>query len=661
MEKKKKSKKQNPILVLFVLVLLLILLFGTRAILYVRVLIGNDLVIKLNADNENIFLTHGESGKIKITSHAISNIFCNTNCTSKFIDLSSGQTLEEDIFNLKLPKTKEFTITATSPGEGQKLYRFDLECNSQKTFLCTTIGITKKRTLLLTVNYEPTKEEKTIKQDLSQNLSQDLGKLDYYASNLNEFSIITDKLNNTLEADDLITKISKTKNLVSLSNISSIRMINLWDKEDYFSLNNEFPNFKNSIIKIENEYNSLNNSINYNLGLYNSLIDNLNEIKNRLEDFKELNITGNSTDVLNDLINKFNNLTLGFLDKDSISNKQILVTNILNETQSFIPELSNLSHPTIKLNNITFNKIIRNQINFSYYDLKQPYPKCCYNHSCEKCCDNACVNNGEKYPIIFLHGHSFNQAVSAEESLDSFEEIQRALEKDNYLNAGSLYLSSSKDNITGVWGKINYPLTIRASYYFDLLTNEGKNVIIQTKTDNLDTYTLRLREIINEVKSKTNRQKVIIVSHSMGGLIARRYIQVFGEEDIDKLIFISVPNHGISGKAITVCPVFGTKLECNDMDKNSLFMNKLNNAPTPSIPIFNIIGIGCQTNGETGDGVVTNSSQYLGYAKNYYVNGTCKETEFTYLHTEILNLKENPETYGLIKSIMNNSNTKISI
>ena len=92
------------------------------------------------------------------------------------------------------------------------------------------------------------------------------------------------------------------------------------------------------------------------------------------------------------------------------------------------------------------------------------------------------------------------------------------------------------------------------------------------------------------------------------------------------------------------------------MDQNSLFMNKLNNAPSPTIPIYNIIGLGCNTNGEPGDGVVTNSSQYLDFAKNYYINGTCKENEFQYIHTDIINPEKYPEIVELIGKFLNNSN-----
>jgi len=570
--------------------------------------------------------------------------------------LGSGQTIDSDNFNLKLPKTKEFILTAKDFGSGQKIYSFDLECTSEKTFLCATKGVTEKRTLLLTMNYEPTDEEKAIKQNLSENLGFYIGELNYFYKNLNEFENITDKLNNTLEIEPLKMNIDKTQDLISESNTTSTRMINLWNIGDYYSLNNEFPSFKDGLMKAEDSFYEINDSINYNIVSYNSLIDILFEVRYNLENLEKLNLTDNSSEKLNDMVEEFNNLTLSFNEKDLISNKKIYFDNLLNQTQSFSPEFSNETHLTSKLNNLTFEKIKLNPINFSSFNLSEPYEKCCYNNICEKCGDTSSENENKNYPIIFIHGHSFNQAVSAEESLDTFEEIQRALESDNYIDAGSLYLSSSKGNTTAIWGKINYPLTIKASYYFDLLTNNGEDVLIQTKTDNLDTYTLRLKEIIDEVKSKTGKQKVILIAHSMGGLIVRRYVEVFGEGDIDKLILISVPNHGITGKSLTLCSVFGTKLECNDMDKDSLFLNKLNNAKAPNIPIYNIIGTGCITNRETGDGVVTNSSQYLNYASNYYVDGSCKESEFTYLHTEILKPEKYPETLGFIREFLNIKN-----
>lgn len=653
-EKKEKINQERIIfLISAIIIVLLIILFGAKIYLYARALVGNDLIIKIEADKENLFLAHEGSDTIKITSHALTNLFCNTYCSSRFIDLSDGRIIEEDNFNLKLPKTKEFLLNADELGKGQKLYRFDLECNSQKTLLCETNGDTKKRSLLLTLNYKPTEKEISLKSDLENNLKLNLGKLNYYKSYLNEFNNLTQELNKTLEINSIQDKINSTESFILILNKSSEGLLILWDNEDYNNLQDRFILFNESFVNAENEFYELNYSIYSNITVYNSIIDNLTNTRIKLEALQQLNLT--ASDELIELIKEYNNITKALQEKDTLSNKESLIFNLSIKIQSFSPMLSEKAISLNQtINQINITKLTFSIINFSLFNLEEPLEKCCFYGKCEECCNDKCFDNPEKYPIILIHGHSFNEQVSADLSLDSFEKIQKALENYGYLNAGSLLLSSFNEEEKGALGKINFPITIKASYYFDILANGGKDIVIQTKTDNLDTYTLRLRDIINGVKYKTNRNKVIIIAHSMGGLIARRYLKVFGEEDIGKLILISTPNHGISGSTLNLCPIFGTELECKDMNKDSLFMSKLNTSPIPQIPVYNIIGIGCETNGEKSDGVVTNSSQYLEYARNYYIKGSCKDSEFIYLHDDILNPEKYSETAGLIKSFLKN-------
>ncbi len=77
-------------------------------------------------------------------------------------------------------------------------------------------------------------------------------------------------------------------------------------------------------------------------------------------------------------------------------------------------------------------------------------------------------------------------------------------------------------------------------------------------------YAHILSHSINEVKQRANVQKVDIVTHSMGGLIARWYINKGNyNDDIRKLIMIGTPNHGSDIiTADTVLPKVGiiTKL-----------------------------------------------------------------------------------------------------
>jgi hypothetical protein len=138
----------------------------------------------------------------------------------------------------------------------------------------------------------------------------------------------------------------------------------------------------------------------------------------------------------------------------------------------------------------------------------------------------------------------------------------------------------------------------------------------------------------------------------MGGVVTRRYIQIFGGDSVDKIILIDVPNHGISDKIKDYCAVIGSETACNDMKEDSVLINQVNNDETDFVPAYNIVGVGCNMGEETGDGIVKNSSQYLNYATNYYVNGTCNELSFLYFHETVLSPKLYPEVYEIIKKIL---------
>jgi hypothetical protein len=55
---------------------------------------------------------------------------------------------------------------------------------------------------------------------------------------------------------------------------------------------------------------------------------------------------------------------------------------------------------------------------------------------------------------------------------------------------------------------------------------------------------------------------------------------------------------------------------------------------------------------ETGDGIIKNSSQYLDYAINYYMEGSCNELSFDFLHENIVYPSKYPEVYNILKQIL---------
>ncbi len=61
---------------------------------------------------------------------------------------------------------------------------------------------------------------------------------------------------------------------------------------------------------------------------------------------------------------------------------------------------------------------------------------------------------------------------------------------------------------------------------------------------NMDSTKDLLNQKIEEVKTQTGKDKVDIIAHSMGGLLVEDYINQYGKDSIDKLIFVGTPHLG---------------------------------------------------------------------------------------------------------------------
>jgi len=68
-----------------------------------------------------------------------------------------------------------------------------------------------------------------------------------------------------------------------------------------------------------------------------------------------------------------------------------------------------------------------------------------------------------------------------------------------------------------------------------------------------------LKQKIDQVKLATGFDKVNIIAHSMGGLLVKDYVSQYGENDIDKLIFVGTPHLGApkAGKVLLEGDNFG--------------------------------------------------------------------------------------------------------
>ncbi len=416
-----------------------------------------------------------------------------------------------------------------------------------------------------------------------------------------------------------------------------------------FILMQKYIPTSNKLLESENELSTINESLNRNLDEYNTL---LKEFKESRATLSSITTPENITE-LNSTILLFNGLVEFTSKKNPIEEKQARLSS-LNQKVSKLSNSGNLT-------NITLPKIIEfnlEPITIIYQEPQQieiTFPEkireCSLLNSPQKCCtDESCES--QNYPIIIVHGHAISESNSAEYSLEGFNQIQDALEEQGYINGGAITLYTEKATPESRLGYFNNPFTFRASYYFDVFKEPENYKVVQTKSENIDTYAIRLKELISIAKYKTGKQKVNIIAFSMGGLVARRYIQIFGSEEVDRLILIGTPNHGTSGEVAAICPVTGGELECRDMDKGSLFINKLNRNQQPGIPVYNIIGTGCSMLDGQGDGAVLEESAKLDFAKNFIIKGKCRE-KFYPLHLDLLNIEMYPDVYKIIKASLN--------
>jgi hypothetical protein len=283
---------------------------------------------------------------------------------------------------------------------------------------------------------------------------------------------------------------------------------------------------------------------------------------------------------------------------------------------------------------------------YSNITLSEPSPICCLKNECYACIDDSSIN----YPIILVHGHSFNEKISAEASMEAFSDLSGRLEEEGYIDAGNFYGSQYDESLKGYLGKINNSVVLKTTYYIDTVSEEEGSFILESKGDNIDTYAGRLNEIVTNVKYLTGKDKVIIIAHSMGGLVTRRYIQNYGTDSLDKIILVGIPNNGVDGRVTSSCSILGADAECSDLDSNSQFISDLNSAPLPSIPVYNIVGLGCYWENSNGDGIVKEDSAYLEGANNIYVDGICEGISF--FHVDLIKPDRYPEVYEIVKGIL---------
>lgn len=268
------------------------------------------------------------------------------------------------------------------------------------------------------------------------------------------------------------------------------------------------------------------------------------------------------------------------------------------------------------------------------------------------CCDaNGCGSCTDKKAVLFVHGHSFAQKTAPEYSLQAFDKLALALQERDVYYAGRVF---PQRETTSSYQDLRAPLSFTTTYYYDSYPEEGEVLFVSRKTEGIETYAIRLSEAIQAVKQKSGAENITLITHSMGGLVARSYLQIFGAADIDGLVMIATPNNGVSARAQRLCPLIGGSTECADMREDSLFLRKL----PRSVPVraLTITGTGCD--GRAFDGVVDASSTQLPGVPNINVTGSCPSID-ELLHNTLLEPRKHPRTLEAIEEFLRADDTNL--
>jgi len=667
MEKRGKNKKHTHKFLIFLIIVFLIVgifLFATRYYLYIKFLLVEDVLVNVETKNPYIELHNGETENASFSFQTTLNIFCKVECETSFRELNNENYTKTKMYVRPEDKiTQTYQIYSNKNGEGLDLYRFDISCKSIKSALCPTSEVPTKRNSIISVNHTLNNDEKNKKDSYEKDITLLINQINYMETYSGYFYDSLLEINRTTIASSDINQTEFVIKNINFSFDSLEELQKKWGKQNYDEIETDFREVVTKNNKNYRDFNEINNSIQNKINNYNNIINNLDDIYINITKFDSY-VFDNETDLsdLNNTVKSYNVLVKNIENYSSIENKIFLIDqfkikyigNIINfndkiknlvKKQNVSENSSEMEIFKTELKTININKSKYSLINFNF-DIQ---PQCCLFGKCESCCFNdECRDNN--YPIIFLHGHQILKEESPEYSLEALNELQNKIEDYNYLNDGTTSIILDK-NDPKIFKYFNITTTFRGSYYYDLFNDPENPVVIASKSDNIDTYAIRLKNLVSVVKEKTGRPKVIIVGYSMGGLVTRRYVQLFGEKDVDKIILIATPNNGISGDVATFCGVVGASSHCNDMQESSIFMSQLNNRETPNIPVYNIIGTGCNILGEDGDGVVTSKSAFLDFANNFYVNSTCNSL-FDPLHAQIVDPEKYPEVYNKLVEVL---------
>jgi triacylglycerol lipase len=111
-------------------------------------------------------------------------------------------------------------------------------------------------------------------------------------------------------------------------------------------------------------------------------------------------------------------------------------------------------------------------------------------------------------------------------------------------------------------------------------------VSLEPPLGSIDTLADQLHRDIEAFMQDTPDAKLVLVTHSMGGLVARAYLKRHGPARIGKLVTLACPHHG------TRLAYLGPGRNAREMQPNSAWLRTLAEGETIPVPFLNVWSAG---------------------------------------------------------------------
>jgi len=218
--------------------------------------------------------------------------------------------------------TKYFTIKTPIKGAGQIVYNFDAKCSNINSFLCPSEGEQRFKTVLITINYDISNEEKITKELAKQTINMLINETAKADVNFEENQNFAGRL--PINSVDKSYFLNQNQNILSqIKEVKNTRdqLITYWSLQDYKSIaydltNQNLQKYNQEVFKIAQDGNLLKANIKNTIAMHNL---NLITIKNLAQNKNEINLI--TAYYLNELNRKNANIL------DELHNNSKLINN----------------------------------------------------------------------------------------------------------------------------------------------------------------------------------------------------------------------------------------------------------------------------------------------------------------------------------------------